>query len=166
MMCSANEVVTLAAKAARGGGAPPAQATAFGKAALSHLGAGCAAEDIAAALDGLPDGPVLALPLRLATVLEKNSGEIVDHMISPGPFAALELSYCYAKRFAVTGKTQGTDIHVRMYINQPTKPPPMPRVAVPDELITKMQQLAAKTLVPESDASRISGAGAGLTDND
>ncbi len=166
MMCSANEVATLAAKAARGAGAPPAQAATFGKAALSHLGAGCAPGDIAAALEALPGGPILDLPLRLARLLEQNTADTAEHVIPPGPFAALELSYCYAQPFAAKGRTVDKDIHLTMFLHQPAQPRPMPRVEIPDELVVFMQSLAAKTLVPDSATSREKGAGGGPTDND
>ena len=40
------------------------------------------------------------------------------------------------------------------------------RMDVPDTVFTRLKELAAKTYVPASEASRRSGAGAGLTDND
>jgi len=42
----------------------------------------------------------------------------------------------------------------------------LPRLEFPPEILDKLTSFAAKTFVPESDASRLSGAGAGLTDND
>ena len=41
-----------------------------------------------------------------------------------------------------------------------------PRVDVPDALCALLTRLAEKTYVPATDASRLSGAGAGLEDND
>lgn len=43
---------------------------------------------------------------------------------------------------------------------------PKDRADIPDSVWGMMNILAAKTYVPESEASRVSGAGAGLTDND
>lgn len=40
------------------------------------------------------------------------------------------------------------------------------RRAVSEALLDHLQEMAAKTLVPETEASRSAGAGAGLTDND
>jgi len=40
------------------------------------------------------------------------------------------------------------------------------RIAVPDELWRQTEMLAARTYVPATAASRLAGAGAGLTDND
>lgn len=166
MKCSANEVMTLATKAARGAGAPPAQAAMFGGAALGHLAAGCNANDLLSALEALPDGPVIELPLKIAEVLESACEDEVLLTIPKGPFAALELSYLYAQPYAAKGRTVEGETEVQLFLTTPHKPPPMPRVTMPDTLYAEMQHLAARLLVPETDASRLSGAGAGLTDND
>lgn len=59
MSFSVNEVETLAAKAARGAGAPPAQAARFGRAAVHHLAAARDPEALLDALAALPRGPIL-----------------------------------------------------------------------------------------------------------
>ena len=43
---------------------------------------------------------------------------------------------------------------------------PLTRPDIPENVLGFLNILAAKTYVPESEASRVSGAGAGLTDND
>ena len=48
----------------------------------------------------------------------------------------------------------------------PERELPTGPIDVPEEIIGFLHVLAAKTYVPESEASRIAGAGAGLTDND
>lgn len=166
MMCSANEVMTLATKAAAGAGAPPTQAAMFGSAVLSHLGAGCKSDDISDALQLLPDGPIMELPVRIIALLEDTDENEFTVVIRSGPFAALELSYFYAQPFAVKGKTVKGETEVELMLTTPQAPAPMPRVAIPDRLYNEMQNFAARLLVPETDASRLSGAGAGLTDND
>ena len=70
MSRSSNEVMGLAAKAARGAGAPPAQAAQFGAAAAAHLGAGREIDVLVAALAVLPDGPIMTLPLDIARIAE------------------------------------------------------------------------------------------------
>lgn len=52
--------------------------------------------------------------------------------------------------------------------DNPTTPfeRPTDRAEIPDNVWGMLNILAAKTYVPESEASRVSGAGAGLTDND
>ncbi|WP_037969726.1 hypothetical protein [Sulfitobacter noctilucicola] len=166
MMCSANEVMTLADKAARGAGAPPAQATAFGNAALSHISAGCDQSELSAALRALPSGPVMALPIKIMRLLEGADQAPLTAVIEPGAFAALELSYFYAQPYAVRGKTVEGCVHVSVDLKHPKGPPVLPRVEIGQSLYDEMQRYAARILVPETAASRLSGAGAGLTDND
>ncbi len=62
MSFSVNETQMLAQKAARGAGAHPAQAAHFGRAAVRHLAAGRDPDDLHAALDALPEGPIQTLP--------------------------------------------------------------------------------------------------------
>lgn len=59
MSFSINEIQNLASKAARGAGAPPAQAARFGRAVVYHVRAGRAERDILDAIDALPHGPIL-----------------------------------------------------------------------------------------------------------
>ena len=61
-MYALNEIQMLAQKAARGGGAHPAQAAHFGRAVLYHLAAHRAPEDVLDALASLPAGPIQSLP--------------------------------------------------------------------------------------------------------
>lgn len=48
----------------------------------------------------------------------------------------------------------------------PASPIPPTRHAVPDPVLARLMELAARMYVPETEASRLKGAGAGLTDND
>lgn len=154
---SANEIEGLVLKAARGGGLP-----------LGH------AEDLASAaayldLDGLTECPVktgaaLALPLALdAIMLGKGPQEV--------PCEAVVMT-AYAKAAeAVMGRTlkwQETrdGVVIEAFTAPCGAPDPLGRRDVPEALLTHLEELAAKTLVPETEASREAGAGAGLTDND
>jgi len=60
---SVNEIESLGAKAARGAGAPPAQALRFGKALVHHLAQQRDPQEIRMALDALPQGPILTFAL-------------------------------------------------------------------------------------------------------
>ena len=166
MKLSANEVANLAAKAARGAGAPPAQATAFGQAALTHLAAGRAPDDLSTALRALPSGPILSLPLALDRLLETIEGDRVQGDLPPHQSVDLTLSYAQSLPFAVSVEHRDAALHLTCVITVPNRPDPVHRIDMPDALYEIMQVLAARTLVPESAASRLSGAGAGLTDND
>ncbi|MFT6676350.1 MAG: hypothetical protein ACJAVM_002553 [Sulfitobacter sp.] len=163
MIGSANEVMTLAAKAARGAGAPVALAAEFGRAALHHLTTGRAAQDLADALDTLPEGPIVTLPLLLMAHVETGN----HHAELPAsPLPDLCLSYAEAQGFQTTAHLLKDKVILEMAFDIPRPPHPVSRVTLPDTLATKMQRLAARLLVPETDASRRAGAGAGLSDND
>lgn len=163
MMCSANEVMTLAAKAARGGGAPPAQASAFGRAALCHLIAGRSDQALAEALGALPAGPILTLPLAFARLIEAAEGDVATGRL---PASDLTLSYVQAQPFVSVIQQQEGGIDLELSLTQPARISPVSRVDIAQALADQMNALAARLLVPESEASRLSGAGAGLTDND
>ncbi len=166
MRCSANEIMTLAAKAARGAGAPPSQAAAFGAAVVCHLRAERPLENVTAALAILPKGPILAFPVIVIRMVELSAQNFATGDIKAGRFTDLALSYFDAQPYVINTSLQGDSIQCQMLMDEPNLPPPTPRITVPDDLVATLQNLAAKLLVPESDASRLSGAGAGLTDND
>ena len=166
MMVSANEVLTLGTKAARGGGAPPAQAADFGRAALCHLINHRPPTALSDALDALPGGPILSLPLVLAQVIEKAEGEVAAADVPVMDDADLMLSYAQSQPFEAVARIEGDKLNLFLTLTTPNKMQPVARVSLPDELFQQMLTLAAQILVPESDASRLSGAGAGLTDND
>ncbi|MFC6637217.1 hypothetical protein [Sulfitobacter sediminilitoris] len=166
MMVSANEITTLAAKAARGGGAPPAQAADFGRAALCHLINHRGPAALSDALNALPGGPILSLPLVFAQVIEKAEGEVASAHLPVTADAVLMLSYAESQPFEAVARKEGDKLNLSLTLTTPNKMRPVARVTLPDDLFQHMQTLAAQILVPESDASRLSGAGAGLTDND
>lgn len=157
MTRSANEVMVLAGKAARGAGAPPAQAAQFGAAAVWHLQQGRDVAALDAALAALPAGLILDLPLAIARLIEG-----LDHtsVLAPTPLAQ---SYVETLAFVARMDAQGR-LEIDLTTPAPRKVPQ--RIALAPQTYAAWAALAAKLLVPESDASRLSGAGAGLTDND
>jgi len=135
-MKSANEIISLGIKAARGAGFDIGLAQDFGAALAIHLSETRNPDQIIAALRD-PNGPIVQMPPR------------IDALLDPGDtgadqFRGLALSYFQASQ------------------TYPLKP----RIALPADLETHLQTLAAKTYVPATEASRLAGAGAGLTDND
>ena len=163
MKASINEVMTLTAKAARGAGAPPAQATAFGRAAVYHLAASRQEDDLTSALEALPEGPIIAVPLEfIALAAHQPPTAILHSKASP------ELLHSYAQAQPLTTVLALDGAHLRASVDPqtPAARPCVLRIALSDALAQLLNRYAARTLVPESDASRISGAGAGLTDND
>lgn len=159
---SANEAMVLATKAARGAGAPPAQAAQFGAAAVGHLSAGMDVSVLDAALDALPHGVILELPVAIVQMVEQAQAE---RYCGPLPVAVSPLvpSYLATLPFAAGIDGQGT---VTLDLNEPSARKMPARIDLQEQTYDRWSALAARLLVPESDASRLSGAGAGLTDND
>lgn len=164
MSHSQNEVMGLAAKAARGGGAPPEQAVLFGRAAYCHLAADRTPKDLIEALKLLPGGPILELPPLFLASQEKALDGQQEEVAADHYATGLVDSYAEAQAFLTSfDQAQGL-LHTDL--SQPAPRLPVLRVSLPEDLAELMRDLAARILVPESEASRLSGAGAGLTDND
>ncbi len=67
---------------------------------------------------------------------------------------------------AVAHRFDGADLLLTATDAPPSPPITHTTVTVSEQLWQKLNDYAAKTYVPASDASRLAGAGAGLTDND
>ncbi|NNE51136.1 MAG: hypothetical protein HKN30_01890 [Sulfitobacter sp.] len=164
MTRSANEVMSLSSKAARGAGAPPEQAALFGRAALCHLAAAREAETLRRALEALPGGPILSLPPAFIVLQEEAAEAPGAELPAPAADPALIQSYAEAQPFLTT--VIAASRRLTTDLNTPSPRLPAHRIALPKELAERMQALAARLLVPDTAASRLGGAGAGLTDND
>ena len=162
MTRSANEVMSLATKAARGAGSPPAQAAQFGSAAVVHLTQGRDIAALSAALAALPGGPILALPLVLTRIAEAQVEGTATGLIDQAE-DTLAQSYVDALPCAAALTADGT---VHLDLHRPARRASVQRIDLPEKIYADWSALAAALFVPESDASRLSGAGAGLTDND
>lgn len=166
MSWSVSEIMALAGKAARGAGAPPAQAARFGQAAVVHLTAARDAARLSAALEALPEGPILAYPLALDRALS-DAGQGLPAALPDLQQNALLVSFVEALPFQASLQVAGEDgLRLRVDLSAP-RPRGVPRrITGCDGLIAQMTKLAERTYVPESDSSRRAGAGARLTDND
>ncbi|WP_152465570.1 hypothetical protein [Sulfitobacter sp. THAF37] len=160
---SLNETMTLAATAARGAGAPPAQAISFGHAALRHLAAHRPAQDLTRALHALPDGPILTLPL-IFLHLQANPRTGVP--LPPDVPDTLLQSYAEAQPFAIALRRTRFGPRMTSDPATPAAVPEVSRIDLPDDLYRLLREHADRVLVPENDRSRRQGAGAGLSDND
>ncbi|WP_220798082.1 hypothetical protein [Roseobacter sp. OBYS 0001] len=163
---SATEITALASKAARGAGAPPLQAARFGQAAAVHLTAARPPDVLAQALDFLPAGPILDYPLALDAALSTARSDGCAVVASVTQDTLLD-SYVAALPFMARTEC-AQDGAIRLVVDF-AKPRPRNhplRISGCDTLLKQMNDLAARTFVPESAASRSAGAGAGLTDND
>lgn len=166
MILSANEMVALATKAARGAGAPAQQAADFGNAALCHFQMGRAPQHLRGALDALPTGSILNVPLAITRIMESaEEAEAVGVLTLDAPTDLLH-SYLEALPFAVKTEPASAGLAVSISLETPTPPALAVRITLPGGLAGRMTELAARLLVPDTAASRASGAGAGLTDND
>lgn len=166
MTWSAAEVLALAVKAARGGGTPAGQAARFGEAAVAHLKADRAPEVLDAALAALPKGPVLDYPLKIDAALAGAGADAGVSEVSHVADDELFCSYIDALPFRAEMMTSGQRVLFRIMLDQPAERGGAARISGCDTLIARMREMAQAVLVPESEASRAAGAGAGLTDND
>jgi hypothetical protein len=156
MMRSANEVMALAVKAARGAGAPPAQASQFGTVAVVHLCAGRRVEVLNAALSELPTGPIIEIPLAFMRVLE---GAQDGRAAGAFDIAAKTLGLSYVEALPYRGHVKPDGL-LHLDVNVPAVQRPVLRIDLAPEIYSQWTALAARLLVPESDTSRQSGAGA------
>lgn len=166
MSWSAAEIYALATKAALGAGAPAAQAERFGRAASLHLMAGREADALAAALEALPAGPIVAIPLVIDAALAR-LGQ--SNLCTFRPLAEDDLlrSYVDALPFAAQLERGSEDeMILQVDVTRPQLRPTPRRISGCEWLVHHMHRLAERTFVPDSDASRQSGAGAGTSDND
>jgi hypothetical protein len=173
MSFSTNEIASLAQKAARGAGFPPAQSEHFGRAAVHHLGAEGPIEALIEALADPADSPILRLPLLMEDVLRALplAGPQITLTLQQGD-AALVQSYARLLPIHLTHCTVLTDEdrHPRLVLTadhtrRGKRPLPL-RIKAPPALVATLSQLASRTYVPASPVSRTTGAGAGNIDND
>ena len=125
-----------------------------------HLARGGAGGDLLAALDALPGGPVNDMPLALLAAPDAVR-------IATGGHDALTESYLAALPFVarVTGRGAGwLDAYLSRGDRRAVSLPA--RIALDADTQGALAAFAARTYVPQSETSRLSGAGAGLTDND
>jgi len=186
MSWSLGEIATLCAKAARGAGRPWGVAEEIGVAvywlAARELPG---PEALARLIEG--DGGTCPVTLGLATCDTRELGRadaagplsepllVLPFLARLAPHdAALEVATatgtCRVWRDGTdlrTGLPSGTGLRVVGIAVRPEAPPSVSRVAVIEPgALEMLQASAARTYAPATEASRLSGAGAGLIDND
>ncbi len=167
------EIRAIVQKAALGAGIPLAQAENLGRVAAYLAGTGDDLAPVGAALSAPQDpidirwdrdkitvaaGPValIALVVRDAFAMGVQTAVLTD--VEQVPLVVAMLTQAgFGIRLAGATIERDGDVDVSV---------PQGPVDVPDALWSVFESFAAKTYVPVSEASRISGAGAGLTDND
>ena len=169
MIVSSNELQMLVLKACRGVGVPMGQA-----------------QEVAVALAESPQAlgallPHLALPMKSAK-FDFSDGLTVQGAALPRDFsacadaaalgvkpvrlcglAACDLAHALARSRGLSIAAEGADV---VFTEQEAVRPQVSRGAVVPEIWQQVASFAALTYVPETDASRLAGAGAGLSDND
>lgn len=178
MKRSLNEISGMVLKAARGAGVP------LGHCEDLALAAGYIAATDPVMLDGLPEvlaqdmgNPVVAndgdmLKIGPASVvmvapivldaLRSGMAEVV--VIAPkDPHVIFAL--CAAQQVGLSHRFDGANLIITASDQQPA-PPACEPATVAQSTWDGLNVLAFKTYVPASEASRLAGAGAGLTDND
>lgn len=174
MKRSLNEISAMVVKAARGAGLPLGHCDDIG-AAAAHLAATdpLRLDCVIVALRG-PHAPVDMVGGRFRNARAAMAGPIaVDMILSGAAEVTLEdidaprlvLAICAARGVAVAQRSEGKALILNLK-NDTVTPPAARSVTVSDLLWGQLSTLAAKTYVPATEASRLAGAGAGLTDND
>jgi hypothetical protein len=154
MSRSVAEVTALAGRAALGSGALPAQAQAFGSAAAMHMLNGRDAEALRSALALLPAGPIRDIPLRL---LDAQATPEVPVAIAWASLGTLVESYADGLSYLLVIDPEASTITACTGCSHV---PSAGRITGYDALLADLEALAARTYVPESEASRAQGAGA------
>lgn len=165
MSWSRAEIAALAGKAARGVGAPPAQAALFGAAAALHLAQGRDPDLLTEALSAVPGGAIIALPLVLQQVLLASRTDAEVEIAWDGDVDLLR-SYLDTLHFACQLETDRPEKVTARFVPKTAAEQTPCRICGCEALLAQMTGLAARTLVPDSAASRSGGAGARTGDDD
>ncbi|WP_299043174.1 hypothetical protein [uncultured Tateyamaria sp.] len=160
------EVQALGVKAASGAGVPPAQALAFGAMLARHVADGGPQGAIGLAL--AEPRRIVDLARRVETIVEAASVSAarVDATEEDAGTRAMLVSWLSGLPCKSDLDVAGTRISVRLSLTDPSAQGRPERLQVDPSLLQQMNDLAAKTYVPDSDASRRGGAGAGLMELD
>ena len=156
---SLNEVGGMIHKAARGAGIPIGLADELAAAGVRLIGTGGAAAEVTQALTD-ETGVAFTGPAAIDAALCDRAEQRLSDVETP----ALLVAMVAARQVDVTAEVQGSDVVLKPGATQAEKP--TGPVVIPDADWAKWDALAAKTYVPATEESRLSGAGAGLTDND
>lgn len=156
---SANEIETLVLKAARGGGLP------LGLAEDLALAAGYLDFDKLALCPCHSGGDAYAIP-RALDLLMAGQGPQTVQADAASIAAYVVLAQHQTGQTLVWTATSSGAVFERFEPRDPVAIAPLGRRILPDSLNAHLIEMASKNLVPETESSRLAGAGAGLTDND
>ncbi|MEO0389957.1 MAG: hypothetical protein AAF218_03355 [Pseudomonadota bacterium] len=166
MEWSWTELQALGVKAATGAHVPPAQALAFGAMLPRHLADGGSEDPVLRALDA--PKCIVTLALQIEQIVEQASVTNKPVKVSetdPGK-RALVISWLAGLPCQAEISGHGADVTAALSLSAPSTRARPKRIPVSPELAAQLNALAARTYVPDSAASRASGAGAGLMELD
>lgn len=160
------EIQALAVKAAAGADVPAAQALAFGAMLPRHLADGGAEGPLAAALRTPAD--IVSLAHRVESMIEMASlsPRTVTAQEDDAGLRALLISWLASLPCQADITASAAEVKARLSLSEPSTRTRPARITIGSALLAQLQDLAARTYVPDSAASRESGAGAGLMDLD
>jgi hypothetical protein len=160
------EIQSLGVKAASGAAVPPAQALAFGAMVARHLSDGGSEDPLHAALNA-PD-TILTLAHEIEAMVEaaSMSTRIVSAQQPDAGQRALLISWLASLPCQADIVTHENAVQAHLSLKAPSTRTRPARIAISPSLFSHMQDLATRTYVPDSAASRTSGAGAGLMELD
>ncbi|SEV92595.1 hypothetical protein SAMN04488515_0260 [Cognatiyoonia koreensis] len=174
MILSRNEVGATLFKAARGQGMPLGHADVFVAAAVRALAdKEGVSEQITTALRGPHLAPdfrasrvAMAGPVAIDALMCGENAILLECVDAPSVLFAMVENSILMSGLQVEIEVDEARIVLRQVTEAAARPITPGPIKVPDTDWDLWQRWAALTYVPESDASRIGGAGAGLTDND
>ncbi|WP_415921265.1 hypothetical protein [Tateyamaria sp. SN6-1] len=166
MSRSWTEVQAVATRAAAGAGVPAAQSLAFGAMLTRHLADGGAEAPLHAALDD-PDR-IVTLAQRVEEVIERASitQRPVKSVEACAGQRALLVSWLFGLPCLAAVEVTGDTVLAALDLSSPSTRERPDRLSISPALHDALTDYAAKTYVPDSEASRTMGAGAGLMDTD
>ncbi|WP_299547036.1 hypothetical protein [uncultured Tateyamaria sp.] len=160
------EIQTLGVKAASGAGVPPAQALAFGAMLARHV----ADDGPQGAVEAVLSEPerIVALAHRVETIVEAASvnNKPVSATEKDAGTRSMLVSWLTALPCKSELEIAGSKVRVSLSLSEPSARGRPERLYLNPSLSEQLNILAAKTYVPDSDASRAGGAGAGLMELD
>ena len=174
MMRSRSEVQALVLRAARGAGLPPGHAEDVAQAAVAALSRDPACAGAIAAALPAPAPAAFTVDgdrLHLAVTPVVWAGPMIRDALDAGAarIAAAGVD-CPALLAAMLPDARltwtGADAIVQSAADPATPPVPRGQIDVDPTAWAAFEEMAARTIVPETDLSRIAGAGAGVLDVD
>lgn len=173
MILSRNEVTATLAKAARGQGVPQGHADVVVPAAVAALGLGVAPDDVTAvfcgphvAADFKQTRVAMAGPIAVDMLLCGTKAICLEQVDSPPVLKCLLDNAIIHNGLRAELEVMRRTVIVRLSATTTAPETSRGPLSIDDTAWALWQSWAALTYVPESDASRLGGAGAGLTDND